>query len=175
MPFTLLDYETAVLREIRLQSRAAIYAWQSILSANTNRDDPEWQDKIWFSIHNFATACANVSKLLNTNRSCPGIASRFCNINLSALIDREWRNSLEHFDERLKSWFKVSGPASDGFQDRAIGSSIGMNPPPVQFRRFDPIDKILFVLKQDGSGPKKFHLEPIYQSVAKIFNELGTI
>lgn len=67
--------------------------------------------RLWFGLHGFVTATGNVSKLLwgqgaTHNRRRARLRELLQVSNESILSDRDIRNDLEHFDDRLETWAK---------------------------------------------------------------------
>jgi hypothetical protein len=113
----------AFLTELHTQARYAMRALQEISASLADHvSDP---DRLWFAVHGFLSAAANVSKILwptvaearlNSKRadvSGPERARKARGDELreillvsedSPLRSRDFRNHFEHFDERLEDW-----------------------------------------------------------------------
>jgi hypothetical protein len=100
-------------------------------------------DRLWFSIHAFLTATANISKLLwpSPRRKNPPLPARAAEVRTSLsvsddspLLSRELRDDFEHFDERLEYWVVTWG---DSVVDRSIGGSKSDFKSPSCLRCFD--------------------------------------
>lgn len=95
------------IREILAQARFAGIAYSQIdpKAASNN-------DAVFSSIHSFLSHCAMVSKMLAARddsypqKSIGGILGI---ANTSVIHERQFRNHLEHYDERLKKWIKEHG------------------------------------------------------------------
>ncbi len=69
-------------------------------------------DLVFSSIHSFLSHCANLSKMLRggDGGNPPKTIGNVLNIPDSCIIhNRDFRNHLEHYDERLKKWIKEKG------------------------------------------------------------------
>src|ERR1700722_15995267 len=153
--------EHLMTQEAHTQARHALLAWQDVFSANANRADPEWIDRVWMGLQSFATASANLSKLFYPPRGrTRGLDRVFGQVNLNPIKDRAFRDHFDHFDERIEQWVRARGGT---VQDRAIRqeADVGMEPPPDQLRLFDPVAKRLVMRSQDGNTEEGFDLEPI--------------
>lgn len=96
------------IREIWTQAHFAEIAYSHI--------DPKaisGTDAVFSSIHSFLSHCAMVSKMLKaTENSAPqkSIGDVLGIPNNSVIHEREFRNHLEHYDERLTKWIGQYGP-----------------------------------------------------------------
>jgi hypothetical protein len=105
-------------------------------------------DGIWFAIHALLSAAANVSKILwppNTAFAQRGEElRRALEVGPDSMIQhRDARNHLEHFDERIETWYEASRDRN--FVDTNIGP-LGMIPGIEvgdMMRSFDPSTGIL--------------------------------
>ncbi len=93
------------IREISTQSHFAELSYQNI--------DPKAQkrnDVVFSSIHSFLSHCAMVSKLLKSREEkLTSIGDILKVPEFSIIHNRKFRNNLEHYDERLKSWIREKG------------------------------------------------------------------
>jgi hypothetical protein len=159
--------ERLMTQEAQTQARHALLAWQDVFSANDNRANPEWIDRVWMGLQSFATASANLSRLFGSTR---GLDTVFGQVNLKPIGDRTFRDHFDHFDERIEQWVRARG---GNVQDRAIRqeADVGMQPPPDQLRLFDPVAKRLIMRSRDGNTEEGFDLEPIKDCIVEIERE----
>ena len=112
------------LNEVTNQCKFALMAIEDLKQAvNSNN-----ALRIWYSIHAFLTATGDISKLLwpikrQYHKRGAKLRKSLCIDDNSPLKKREFRNYLEHFDERLENWVKTtkSGTYIDlsfGFLDK---------------------------------------------------------
>lgn len=95
------------IREIWTQAHFAEIAYSHVdpKAANAN-------DAVFSSIHSFLSHCAMISKMLKAaDDSTPpkSIGNVLGISDVSLIHQRIFRNHLEHYDERLKSWIKQHG------------------------------------------------------------------
>jgi hypothetical protein len=114
----------AFLGEIDYQAQLAAFAAERL---PTREDDFDSVD-VWCAIQSILAAAGNVSKILWPVRSVREprgvILRRLLDVaNDNALADRSFRNTFEHYDERLEDW--LAGRESAGYIDQLIGSSAG--------------------------------------------------
>ena len=98
-----------LIREIRLQCRFALFAYNDLQEALRPLDI----ERAFFFVHAFLSHAANVSKLLWPSRSASKVRgerlrSELSIINGSPIELRSFRNHLEHYDERLEDWASSS-------------------------------------------------------------------
>lgn len=163
--------ERLMTEEALTQARHALLAWQIVFSANANRANPEWADRVWMGLQSFATAFANLSKLFYPiDGRTRGLDTVFGQVNLNPIRDRAFRDHFDHFDERIVQWVRARG---GNVQDRAIRqeADVGMDPPPDQLRLFDPVAKRLVMRSRDGNTEEGFDLEPIKNCIVEIERE----
>lgn len=91
--------------EILTQAKFAKIAYMNI--------DPkaeEGVDSVFSSIHSFLSHCASMSKLLKAKNgeteSSQSIGAVLKIDDISMIHDREFRNNLEHYDERIRRWIR---------------------------------------------------------------------
>jgi len=89
------------VREIWTQAKFARIAFNNI-----NIKKVESNDILFSSIHSFLSHAANMSKLLKSkdNISRKTIGDVLSISKSSIIHNRDFRNHLEHYDERLKNW-----------------------------------------------------------------------
>ena len=88
------------IREIWTQCHFALIAY-----ANIDKKAASPTDQAFSSIHSFLSHAANVSKLLKGKSDSGKTIGQVLNVdNKSVIHEREFRNHLEHYDERLKRW-----------------------------------------------------------------------
>ncbi len=148
------------IREIGRQAHFAELAYHNI--------DPKaasGTDALFSSIHSFLSHCAMVSKMLvaNDEEMPPKSIGDILGIpTISVIHERTFRNSLEHYDERLKRWIRKYG----------VNSMIGTyNVGP---KSAFPIPNMIFVSHYDPSNNnftfvnEDFDLSALYAEVQKI-------
>jgi hypothetical protein len=92
------------VREIWTQCHFAELAYMNLDSkARANID------AVFSSIHSFLSHCAMVSKLLRAKADSVTIEDVLKVSTTSKIHDRSFRNHLEHYDKRLKTWIKEKG------------------------------------------------------------------
>lgn len=92
------------IREIGTQAHFAGLAFKNL--------DPkaiEGTDSVFSSIHSFLSHCAMISKLLKAQGDSVEIGAVLGIPHTSPIHNREFRNHLEHYDERLKAWIQNKG------------------------------------------------------------------
>lgn len=94
--------------EIRAQAQFAEMAFKNI-GEKPGRGD-EWA--VFSSIHSFLSHCAMVSKMLTAKGTRRSVYEALGLPVDSIVHDRQFRNHLEHYDERLKQWIKKAGVGS---------------------------------------------------------------
>jgi hypothetical protein len=122
-------------------------------------------DLVFSSIHSFLSHCTVVSKMLKARDDSDSETSIGGILGISeesAIHKREFRNNLEHYDERLKRWIRQHGA------DVNIGTyNIG---PREEFDRrnilcvshFDPSTKMFTFVNED------FDLQALFNEVSRI-------
>lgn len=154
--FEMKEYTRNVfISEIEYQCKHANIAFREMKQAidelrkKTNAMQPpglwmsELIDKVFFAAHTFLIAADNVSKLLWPSRKKSEARGKELRGLLgvddnNVLSSRNFRNSYEHFDERLDDW--ADSLKHKNFIDRNIGvveSSTGFNPEDCM-RNLDP-------------------------------------
>jgi hypothetical protein len=106
-------------------------------------------DIVFSSIHSFLSHCAMVSKLLKAKEQSLRIGA-VLNIPVSSKIHkREFRNHLEHYDERLKTWIRQKGVnRSIGTYNIGPKSSLGI-PNIVFVSHYDPTTSTFTFVDED--------------------------
>lgn len=148
------------IREISTQAHFAELAYQNI-DPKATRDTAA----VFSSIHSFLSHCAMVSKMLAADDSetpsksigdVLGIASS------SAIHNRKFRNSLEHYDERLKKWIRERG-VNVNIGAYNIGPKSAIQIPDLIFvSHYDPTSKIFTFVNED------FDLGALHKEVRRI-------
>lgn len=126
------------------------------------------------SIHSFLTHCSNISRLLWSSARRGSIKSEICCDlasvleipNLPLLADRDLRNDLDHYDERLVSWIKEAYPVRMSVSDLTVGDiTVKGRPGTKHLRHYDPSTTVytfenhktvLKDLRQELLGLQKF-------------------
>ncbi len=104
------------------------------------------QAQFWFGLNSALTGLANISKIFwptgqanaHTRDRCEALRLAFGVDEGSSVLTRKVRDSMEHFDERLDTWYQVS--ESKNFVDHLIGGPnavVGLAESDFA-RRFDP-------------------------------------
>ena len=151
--------------EIKKQCSFSITAFKDI-DIYLKKSDVE---RVWYSIHAFLTATANISKIFWPNQRDGREKSaeelrKYLNIdNTSAFHNRTLRNHFEHFDDRLEQWaLSNKTPFIDsnisGINQPLIGNS--NNRESVRF--YDPKTHIVYFMGE------KYELLPIYKEVCEL-------
>jgi hypothetical protein len=122
------------LYEVTNQCKFALMAFEDLTQALSSNDTL----RIWYSIHAFLAATGNISKLLWPIK--PRYQKRGAMLRKSLSIGdnsplkrREFRDYLEHFDERLENWVKATRSQSYidlsfGFLDKETLIDLGHDP-----------------------------------------------
>jgi hypothetical protein len=132
-------------------------------------------DSTYRALHSLLSHAANLSKLLWPAATkdkakaavMQGRAARLLNkLSLQAhiapiLSNRDLRNHLEHFDERLDTWAALNPP---GLVDRNVGplAMLGTFPVAAVLRHYDPIAQI-FIFAGD-----RYHIGELLRTVAEV-------
>ncbi len=124
-------------------------------------------DTVFSSIHSFLSHCAMVSKMLKASNgnTPPKTIGDVLGIPSNSIIhEREFRNHLEHYDERLKRWIESYGPdANIGTYN--IGPKSALNVPNmVLVSHYDPDTQTFTFVNED------FNLGLMMNEVEKIKN-----
>ena len=148
------------IREIWTQAHFAEIAYKNI--------DPKvihGTDAVFSSIHSFLSHCAMVSKMLvaEDDGIPPKSIEDILNIHHSSIIhNREFRNNLEHYDERLKRWIGQY-PAGANVGTYNIGPKAMIKiPNMIYVSHYDPSDNTFTFVNED------FNLNTLCQEVQKI-------
>jgi predicted DNA-binding protein YlxM (UPF0122 family) len=101
--------ERLFVGEVSLQCQFAAFAYADFRSALAAHE----QGRVFFSVHAFLSHAANVSKFFWPSRKASKSRGEFLreelNIdNNSPIRLRNFRNHLEHYDERLEDWASSS-------------------------------------------------------------------
>ncbi|MDA1000359.1 MAG: hypothetical protein O2807_07565 [bacterium] len=150
------------IREVRVQCRFAEVSYLNICE----KEDKS-TDLVFTSIHSFLSHCGNVSKLLwpgglARNLGSQKIAQILDLPEKSIIRDRSFRDSLEHYDERLAGWIKEKGP-NINILDFNVGLKHSLNiSDSIWVRHFDPTQKIFTLLDED------LNLEEMYKEIMEI-------
>jgi hypothetical protein len=133
--------------EISNQARFAELAFKNIdLKAKHGTD------AVFSSIHSFLSHCAMISKLLKAAdlSAPPRSIGDVLGVERSSLIhDREFRNNLEHYDERLKSWIGRFG-TNVTIETLKIGpKSVALAPSVLLVSHYDPSSNTFTFVNED--------------------------
>jgi hypothetical protein len=137
---------TMLIREVQRQCGFALRAYDTIQDLVVRLDElhsgvPPLEggeygqaeqailDEFWYSIQGFLVAAANVSKLLwpikKSSREFRADMRRALDVSDNSILnDRRFRDSFEHFDERLEAW--ASSTKHGMYADQNIAESFGM-------------------------------------------------
>ena len=131
--------------EVIEQCRFAVLAAQDLNTALKAGD----MENIWYAVHGFLTAAANVSKLLwPVNERIAGrgevLRKSFLVPEDSPLKSRKLRNQFEHFDEHLETWAMTS--KNRNIIDRGVG-----DPSKIQLSSLESGDYVRFINTKDGT------------------------
>src|SRR5207247_6372038 len=105
------------LMELQRQCRFAVIAAAEAHSAMHNPDGSRKRtdmNRFWFAIQGLLGAVGNISKILSPSAKQSEERGRRLRVlvsldDSSCLGPRTFRNHLEHFDERLETWFEDVG------------------------------------------------------------------
>ena len=157
-------------REIERQCKFAIIAREQIKAGLLNSD----LDIVWYAIQNFLVAVGNMSKIfwpINQKYENRGKElRRSLDIKGNSPIQpRNFRNHLEHFDERLEEW--ATSSKRHNFIDSNIGlvsKMVGIIDQEDCLRNFDPTSGIL-TFRGD-----KYELKPIIEAIDELYPKVST-
>jgi len=86
------------------------FAYEDLVNELHKRGGEKNIDRIWYSVHAFLTASANIAKVLNPTKGdeSRGIELRAAyDIGKGALLmDKSMRNALEHYDEHFEKYVR---------------------------------------------------------------------
>lgn len=146
------------IREISTQCHFAELSFNK-LPAATGTDD------IFMSIHSFLSHCAMVSKMLkskfepNDSESIGDILK----ISLSSIIHtRDFRNHLEHYDERLRDWIDKYPEDITIATYNSVPKTMIKGGNVVFVNNYDPLTKMYTFVDED------FDLKPLASEVTRI-------
>ncbi len=112
--------EMIFIGEIVLQSKIALRAADRLKATHDNFDNVE----VWCSIQSILVAAGNVSKILKPNKKYKSRGEKLrqlLNVNEeNILLNRDFRNHFEHYDERIEEIFNT--------KSSAVYSDLAMNP-----------------------------------------------
>lgn len=161
---------TALLVEMAIREISTQCTFAEISYDNINSKAIHNVQVVFSSIHSFLSHCANVSKFLWSNQLENGEKQNIASIlnisNSYKINDREVRNALEHYDERLKKWVEESDEHVS-IADFNIGpkDQLGIPKNSVLIRHYDP-EKYLFTMLQ-----KDLKLDQLFSEVIEIKNK----
>lgn len=170
------------IREIWTQANFAEIAYSHIDPKADNGNDA-----VFSSIHSFLSHCAMVSKMLKANDQSQrkgriktfykylikfglyknkkvkkNTIGSILGIERSIIHEREFRNHLEHYDERLKEWIRQCG-TDVNIGTYNTGPKSGIEIPNMLFiSHYDPSTQIFTFINND------FDLSKLYTEVQKI-------
>ncbi|HEX7724132.1 MAG TPA: hypothetical protein VF438_00100 [Candidatus Paceibacterota bacterium] len=166
-------------REVGIQALYALRASQNIY-VKSEKDKPF----VMSSVHSLLTHCANISKLLwsplprkgNKNiKSILGVdlaeALGIKETDFPLIRSRIFRDSLDHFDERLVEWIEKAFPTTPGkpqisVTDLVVGRAVS-GPNMMNVRHYDP-DTHVFTFMDD-----QLNLEDLKNELLKIQEIVG--
>lgn len=108
-------------------------------------------DAVFSSIHSFLSHCAIASKMLSAkyDATTPSVGEILEIPNTSPVHNREFRNHLEHYDERLRRWLKEHGTGMV-ICDYNIGPKEAFQiPDAVLVRHYNPHTRIFTFVDDD--------------------------
>jgi hypothetical protein len=112
--------EMIFISEIVLQSKIAYKAAERLEATQNNFDQVE----VWCSIQSILVAAGNVSKILWPSYKYKMRGERLRQLlkveKENLLSNRKFRNSFEHYDERIEEWFEN--------QSSGVYIDLAMNP-----------------------------------------------
>jgi hypothetical protein len=148
------------IREISTQAHFAEISYSHI--------DPKAEagtDLVFSSIHSFLSHCAMVSKMLaakDEDDPAMSIGHILGISNTSLIHERQFRNNLEHYDERLKGWIRQHGVNSI-IGTYNIGPRKMIQVPNMVFvSHYDPYTKMFTFVNED------FDLGALFNEVSRI-------
>lgn len=147
------------IREIWTQAHFSDIAFNNL----SNKMDT---DVAFSSIHSFLSHCGMVSKMLQATDGVSGeTIGDILGIQSDSLIHRrKFRNHLEHYDERLKSWIQTFGPDTN-IGTYNIGPKEAFNIPGMLYiSHYDPHTNQFTFINED------FNLTEMHQEVLRIMN-----
>ena len=149
--------------EVRQQCEHALMAHCDLRRALDERQT----DRVWYSIHAFLAAAANLSKLLWPSENNKHAQERGTDLrdNLgvhenSPLEARDFRNNFEHFDDRLDKWARST--VQGNFVDSSIGVWVSGIDPKDHLRNFDPPTLTLTFRGEEHP------LEPVIEAIQQL-------
>ena len=129
-----------LIAEIYCQARFALIAYHELIkSLQSNMEVLPF-----FHSHAFLVHASNVSKVLWNKRSwipgrCERLRQELSIHGLHSIQEKELRNSLEHFDERLEEWsLSYKGCASSDMIVAPVGTFSGPHGEKIVIRQLDP-------------------------------------
>jgi hypothetical protein len=144
--------------EIRAQAKFAGMAYNNIAEKPGTGD--EWA--VFSSIHSFLSHCTLISKMLKARGTKQSIGEVLEIPEDSIIHQRRFRNHLEHYDERLKSWIDKAGLGSS-IVNHHIGNRKDFPIQDAIFVNFyDPFTKTFTFVDED------FDLEKLFKETKAI-------
>lgn len=107
--------EDELLREVGIRAISTECTFAETAFRNIDRKAQADNDMLFSSIHSFLSHCANVSKLLRSSYLVVNgqtIEQVLAVSEQSEIHDRWFRNSLDHYDERLAEWINEMGSSN---------------------------------------------------------------
>lgn len=136
-------------RELRDQCKYAKVAYQNLQNKGQSNVTATFS-----SIHSFLSHCGLISKLLKSEK----LATNFLGKNIGNILgvsetahlhNRNFRNSLEHYDERLATWINNRGQKVN-ILDNNIGPKDFLKiENSICIRHYDPVKNIYTLLDED--------------------------
>ena len=136
------------IREISTQSQFALLAWTNLDAKAVASNDVAFS-----SAHSFLSHAANVSKLLRAEaiddaNDKDEVGRRLGIPTTSIIHDRELRNHLEHYDERLRKWISLKGVSANiGMYN--LGPKSAISGTLVFVTHYDPNTRIFTFVDKD--------------------------
>jgi len=137
------------IREVWTQCKFALIAYNILLSEGASSTDATF-----FAAHSFLSHAANVSKLLKTKDIDPpnhnNVIGDELNIDVTSIIhNRDLRNHLEHYDERLQLWILAKGPGANIGTYNVGNKSMIQIPGMVFVTHYDPASQTFTFVDED--------------------------
>ncbi len=157
-------------RHLLEQFDFALVAYNSMRRANISL--PRDSDGLWFAMQSLLTATANIKKALwginDAKREARAKAREPLRRSIgveddSPLNDTDVRNAVDHVDERIDTWLRVS--KHHFIADRSIGPPSGFDIGPREpnmFRLYDPEADIVYFWE------KQFNLTAIVTEILRV-------
>jgi hypothetical protein len=140
------------IREIWTQAHFA-----EISFGNINTKGALGVDLVFSSIHSFLSHCAMISKMIKPEFKDKEIIGKILSIDINSIIhNKDPRNHLEHYDDRLQKWIKEKG-VNACFGEHNIGPKSYFQKPGMVFEsHYDPTNGIFTYVDKEVNLNKLF-------------------